>query len=81
MVGSYAIDTGLIPGSSNFRQKSVVGQEIANLQISDFLKLEIFNPILKFTELTASFRRFGVLAKAVQWQINHQHSHLVSDSH
>ena len=31
-----------------------------------FLKLEIFNPILKFADLTASFSHFGVLAKAMQ---------------
>ena len=67
VVGSYAVDPGSIPGSSKLRQKSVVGQEIANLQIWDFLKLENFNPILKFTELTASSSRFGVLAKAMQW--------------
>ena len=66
VVGSYAVDTGSIPGSLKLRQKSVVGQEIANLQIWDFLKLENFNPILKFTELTASSSRFGVLAKAMQ---------------
>ena len=40
LVGSYTVDPGLIPGSSKLRQKSVVGQEIANLQIWDFLKLE-----------------------------------------
>ena len=33
VVGSYAVDPGSIPGSSKLRQKSVVGQEIANLQI------------------------------------------------
>ena len=31
-----------------------------------FSKLEIFNPILKFTYLTASSSRFGALAKAMQ---------------
>ena len=66
VVGSYTVDPGSIPGSLKLRQKSVVGREIANLQIWDFLKLEIFNPILKFTYLTASSCRFGVLAKAMQ---------------
>ena len=59
------VDPGLIPGSSKLRQKSVVGQEIANLRIWNFLKLENFNPILKFTYLTASSSRFGDLAKAM----------------
>ena len=62
VVGSYVVDPGSIPGSLKLRQKSVVGQEIENLQIWDFLKLEIFSPILKFTYLTASssrFQRFG----------------------
>ena len=39
--GSYAVVPGLIPGSLKLRQKSNVGQEIANLQIWDFFKLEI----------------------------------------
>ena len=42
--------------------------DIFNWAEQNFLKLEIFNPILKFTYLTASSRltscRFGVLAKA-----------------
>ena len=62
VVGSYAVDPGSIPGSSKLRQKSVVGQEIANLQIWDFLKLEIFNPILKFTYLMASSSSFAIVA-------------------
>ena len=33
------------------------------LKFGIFLKLEIFNPILKFADLTASFSHFGVLAK------------------
>ena len=35
-----------------------------------FLKLVIFNPILKFADLTASFSRFGVLAKAIEGVVN-----------
>ena len=57
VVGSYTIDPGSIPGSLKLRQKSVVGQE-----------LEIFNPILKFTYLTAS-SSCGILEKAMQWYI------------
>ena len=66
VVGSYAVDPGSIPGNSKLRQKSVVGQELQICKFGNFLKLEIFNPILKFTYLTASSSRFGVLAKAVQ---------------
>ena len=66
VVGSYAVDPGSIPGSSKLRQKSVVEQQIANLEIWDFFKTWNFNPILKFTYLTASSSRFGVLAKAMQ---------------
>ena len=58
VVGSYTIDPGSIPGSLKLRQKSVVGQE-----------LEIFNPILKFTYLTASSSCCGILEKAMQWYI------------
>ena len=40
VVGSYAVDLGLIPGSLKLSEKSVVGQEIANYAIffSIFLK-------------------------------------------
>ena len=68
VVGSYAVDPGSIPANLQLRQKSVVGLEIANLQIWEFFKTwKTFNPILKFTYLTASSSQFGVLAKAMQW--------------
>ena len=38
VVGSSAIDSGLIPGSSKLGQKSVVAQEIANSAIFLFFK-------------------------------------------
>ena len=55
----------LIPGSSQVRQKSEVGQKLKFLQICDFLKTWNFNPILKFAYFTASIGHFGVLAKAM----------------
>ena len=33
VVGSFAVDPGLIPGSSQLRQESGAGQEIANSAI------------------------------------------------
>ena len=69
MVGSYAVDPGLIAGSLQVRQKSDVELKLQILQIWDFLKLENFNPILKFTYLTASSSRFCVLAKAMYWKV------------
>ena len=36
--GSSIVDTGSIPGSLKFRQKSVVGQDIANSAIFSFFK-------------------------------------------
>ena len=65
MVGSYAVDPGSIPGSLEVSQKSGVELKLQFLQIWDFFKLENFNPILKFTYLTASSSCFGVLAKAM----------------
>ena len=65
VVGSSAIDTGLIPDSSKLRQKSVVGQEIANSAIFLFFKNMNFNPSFNQTYLTASFHRFRVLANAM----------------
>ena len=47
-------------------EAEIVEQKLQFLQIWIFLKLEIFNPILKFADLTASFSHFGVLAKAMQ---------------
>ena len=38
VVETYAKDPGSIPGNLQLRQKSVVGQEIANLQIWRFFK-------------------------------------------
>ena len=47
VVGSSAVDTGSIPDSSKLRQKSVVGQEIANSAIFFiFYKLEILIQVL-----------------------------------
>ena len=43
-----------------------LGRKLQICKFGIFLKLEIFNPILKFTYLTASSSRFGVLAKAMQ---------------
>ena len=40
VVGSSAEDPRLIPGSSQLRQKSGVGQEIANSAITIFLTLK-----------------------------------------
>ena len=33
VVGTKAVDVGLIPGSSQLRQKRVIGQQIANFAI------------------------------------------------
>ena len=49
VVGSYTVDPGSIPGSLEVSQKSGVELKLQFLQIWDFFKLEIFNPILKFT--------------------------------
>ena len=38
MVGSYTVDQGLIPGSSQFRQESGIGQEIASSAIVLFFR-------------------------------------------
>ena len=38
VAGSSAVEAGLIPGSSQLRQKSVVGQEIANSAVFLFFK-------------------------------------------
>ena len=46
MVGSSAVDQGLISGSLQLRQKSVVGQEIANSANFIFYKLEILLQVL-----------------------------------
>ena len=44
----------------------LLGRKLQICKFGIFLKLEIFNPILKFTYLTASSSRFGILAKAMQ---------------
>ena len=48
VAGSSAVDAGSIPGSSQLRQKSVVGQEIANsaLPVFIFFKIEILIQVL-----------------------------------
>ena len=63
--GSSALDPVFIPGSLQVRQKSGVGQEFANSSMFYFLKTWNFNPSFKWIYLKASFRRFGVLAKAM----------------
>ena len=66
VVGNYAVDLGSVPGSKQVKQNSDVEQKLQILQIWDFLKLKIFNPILKFANRTAGFSHFGVLATAMQ---------------
>ena len=75
VVGCLAADQDLIPDNAQLRQKSGVGQDIANSAIFYFFKTWNFNPSFNQTCLTASFHRIGVLAKAMQcdW------SHLVND--
>ena len=69
--GSPAVDTGSIPTSSFLRQKSVVGRKFQILQNFYFLKTWNFKPSFNRTYLTASFHRFRVLAKAMQWSCLH----------
>ena len=58
----------LAQGSSQSSQNSGLGvaQEIPNFW---FFKTSLFNPILKWTDWTASFHCFGVLVKAMQWEL------------
>ena len=65
VIGSSAIDPASILGSSKLRQNCGVGQEIANSAGFLFFKNLNCNPSLNRTYLMASFRRFGVLAKAM----------------
>ena len=43
-----------------------LGRKLQICKFENFLKLQIFNPISKLTYFTDSFRRFAVLAKAMQ---------------
>ena len=78
VVGSCIVDRGLIPGSSQLRQKCDVGQQGRKWQILQFKFTWPFNPVLKWTyfiwqlesHTVQIFECFGHLLPFV-WQSEH----------